>query len=111
MAAKRQKQLERSKGFANVMQCLTTCNKPIVGHNMLLDLAYLYQQFIGTLPPTLDEFRAHVSEVDEMDAYCYAMLNLYLIVLQKGLRYCSCIINPKWLDCPLNFEKRALHYI
>ncbi|XP_024372104.1 uncharacterized protein [Physcomitrium patens] len=60
VAAKRQKQLERSKGFANVMQCLTTCNKPIVGHNMLLDLAYLYQQFIGTLPPTLDEFRAHV---------------------------------------------------
>lgn len=60
VAAKRQKQLERARGFASVMECLTTCNKPVVGHNMLLDLAYLYQQFIGSLPASVDEFREQV---------------------------------------------------
>jgi poly(A)-specific ribonuclease len=63
VAAKRQRHLERAKGFASVMECLTNCNKPIVGHNMLLDLAYLYQQFIGNLPPSLDEFREQVNQV------------------------------------------------
>jgi len=60
VAAKRQRQQERAKGFASVMQCLTTCNKPVVGHNMLLDLTYLYQQFIGNLPASVDEFREQV---------------------------------------------------
>ncbi|KAH9571562.1 hypothetical protein CY35_02G099800 [Sphagnum magellanicum] len=60
VTAKRQRQLEHAVGFANVMQALTTCNKPVVGHNMLLDLAYLYHQFVGHLPPSLDEFRKQV---------------------------------------------------
>ena len=60
VAAKRQRQVERAKGFANVMQLLTMCNKPVVGHNMLMDLAYIYQQFIGQLPPSLDDFREQV---------------------------------------------------
>lgn len=60
VAAKRQRQVERAKGFAHVMQLLTTCNKPVVGHNMLMDLAYVYQHFIGQLPPSLDDFREQV---------------------------------------------------
>lgn len=62
VTAKRQRQLEHAVGFANVMQALTTCNKPVVGHNMLLDLAYLYHQFVGHLPPSLDEFRKQVTD-------------------------------------------------
>ena len=63
VAAKRQRHLEHTKGFASVMKCLTNYNKPIVRHNMLLDLAYLYQQFIGYFLPSLDEFHEQVNQV------------------------------------------------
>ena len=40
---------------------LSRSQKLIIGHNMLLDLAFTIQQFIQPLPATLDEFKAILS--------------------------------------------------
>lgn len=53
----KRRRLREAAGFAHVMRALARCRKPVVGHNMLLDLAYMYHQFVGALPPTFHEFR------------------------------------------------------
>eukprot|EP00897_Mesotaenium_endlicherianum_P003570 jgi/Mesen1/3240/ME000187S02405 len=50
-------ELHRAAGFALVVRALARCGKPVVGHNMVLDLAYMFQQFVAPLPPTFEEFR------------------------------------------------------
>ncbi|CDW79233.1 poly-specific ribonuclease parn-like domain-containing protein 1-like [Stylonychia lemnae] len=45
-------------GFSKVIEELINSKKPLVGHNMLFDMMFLYQQFIDELPPTLKEFVA-----------------------------------------------------
>lgn len=53
----RRKKLREAAGFAYVMRALATCRKPVMGHNMLLDLAYMYHRFVGALPPNVEGFR------------------------------------------------------
>lgn len=43
-------------GFSAVIQELIAAKKPIVGHNMIYDIIYLYNQFIDDLPDTYNEF-------------------------------------------------------
>lgn len=43
-------------GFSLVVEELIKAKKPIVGHNMIYDVLYLYNQFIDDLPPTYHEF-------------------------------------------------------
>lgn len=45
-------------GFTLVVQELVRFKKPLVGHNLFLDMLYLYQQFINDLPPTFEDFVA-----------------------------------------------------
>jgi hypothetical protein len=33
-------------------------NKPIIGHNMMFDVMYIYHQFIGQLPDSYGEYAA-----------------------------------------------------
>lgn len=44
-------------GFSQVIRELIKHRKPIVGHNMFLDMLFIYSQFIDELPDTLQEFR------------------------------------------------------
>ncbi|KAF2150574.1 CAF1-domain-containing protein [Myriangium duriaei CBS 260.36] len=37
--------------------------KPVVGHNLFLDLIYLYRTFIGQLPERVDDFAAQIHEL------------------------------------------------
>ncbi|TNV81953.1 hypothetical protein FGO68_gene6872 [Halteria grandinella] len=46
-------------GFSHIVQLLIDAKKPIIGHNMMYDIIYLYNQFIAPLPPTYLEFAAH----------------------------------------------------
>ena len=46
-------------GFALVIQELIAAKKPIIGHNMIYDIIYLYNQFIDDLPATYNEFAQH----------------------------------------------------
>jgi poly(A)-specific ribonuclease len=43
-------------GFSQVIEILIEQKKPMVGHNMFLDMLFMYSQFIGVLPKTLIEF-------------------------------------------------------
>jgi len=48
--------VEYELGFSRVVEIIIKSKKPLIGHNMFLDIMYLYQQFIADLPDTLDEF-------------------------------------------------------
>lgn len=43
-------------GFSLIVEELINAKKPIIGHNMIYDIIYLYNQFIGNLPETYSEF-------------------------------------------------------
>jgi hypothetical protein len=47
-------------GFSVVVEELIRSKKPIVGHNMIYDIIYLYNQFVDDLPQTYSEFIKHV---------------------------------------------------
>lgn len=43
-------------GFSRVIELMIKSKKPLVGHNMFLDVMFLYDHFIADLPPTLKQF-------------------------------------------------------
>jgi poly(A)-specific ribonuclease len=43
-------------GFSLVVEALIKAQKPIIGHNMIYDIIYLYNQFIGPLPANYADF-------------------------------------------------------
>ncbi|KAH9102129.1 hypothetical protein AeMF1_021265 [Aphanomyces euteiches] len=55
-------EVEDAIGFSKVIQILGKSNKPVVGHNCLLDFVYLFHQFCGPLPPTLVEFKQQLGK-------------------------------------------------
>ncbi|KAF9946844.1 hypothetical protein BGZ72_011095 [Mortierella alpina] len=57
-----QRDVENSIGFRAVIDLLSACGKPIVGHNIVIDLAYILAQFVGPLPPTMEEYKKMVHE-------------------------------------------------
>ena len=48
--------MDYEMGFSRVIEVIINSRKPFVGHNMFLDMMFLYQQFIADLPETLEEF-------------------------------------------------------
>ena len=46
----------REMGFALVVEELIKAKKPLIGHNMIYDIIYLYNQFVDDLPQTYLEF-------------------------------------------------------
>lgn len=50
--------LNERAGFLRVWRALCRCGKPLVGHNCLFDLLFMYAAFEGPLPPTLSELKA-----------------------------------------------------
>ena len=49
--------LEDSLGFTRVIQKITESGKLVVGHNMLLDVAFTLNQFAAPLPTEYHEFK------------------------------------------------------
>ncbi|XP_064392825.1 poly(A)-specific ribonuclease PNLDC1-like isoform X2 [Halichondria panicea] len=50
-------ELEEAIGFSKVFQLLVDGKKPLMGHNMLNDLALMYEKFHGPLPEHYDDFK------------------------------------------------------
>ena len=59
--------LEKNLGFTRVIQKITESGKLVVGHNMLLDVAYTLNQFAAPLPTDYLEFK-------ELAAYALPMV-------------------------------------
>ncbi|XP_026671379.1 pre-piRNA 3'-exonuclease trimmer-like isoform X2 [Ceratina calcarata] len=47
-------------GFSKVFKLLSACKKPFIGHNMLLDLMFIHQQFYKPLPDSYKQFKSNV---------------------------------------------------
>lgn len=50
-------------GFSEVFQLLTKSQKPIIGHNLLTDLLFMYKQFHKPLPSNLKQFKLLITEL------------------------------------------------
>uniref|UniRef100_A0A8D0FKJ5 PARN like, ribonuclease domain containing 1 n=1 Tax=Strix occidentalis caurina TaxID=311401 RepID=A0A8D0FKJ5_STROC len=49
-----------ARGFTNLFQTLVKAKKPLVGHNMLMDLMHLHDKFYRPLPESYDEFKRNI---------------------------------------------------
>lgn len=54
---KRNDTLAEAKGVSKLIEFISHYNKPVVGHNVLLDLMHLLNQFVAPLPATYAEFK------------------------------------------------------
>ncbi|KAJ8458111.1 hypothetical protein OPV22_031037 [Ensete ventricosum] len=46
----------RVRGFREVIDVISSSNKPVIGYNCLHDFTFIHSKFIAPLPPTLFEF-------------------------------------------------------
>ncbi|NWX08380.1 PNDC1 ribonuclease, partial [Caloenas nicobarica] len=49
-----------ARGFTNLFQTLVKAKKPLVGHNMLMDLMHLHDKFYKPLPESYEEFKKNI---------------------------------------------------
>lgn len=61
--AKEQQLIDNAVGFSQVVKMISQSGKLIVGHNMLLDLLHVIDQFMCPLPELFQDFKATVSAV------------------------------------------------
>ncbi|KAF9166012.1 hypothetical protein DFQ26_008858 [Actinomortierella ambigua] len=52
-----EKDLKIAGGFREVIDILSESKKPIVGHNIVIDLAYILAQFVGPLPDSMEGYK------------------------------------------------------
>ncbi|XP_049760909.1 poly(A)-specific ribonuclease PNLDC1 isoform X2 [Elephas maximus indicus] len=56
----KEKILLSAKGFSVFFQMLVKAQKPLVGHNMLMDLLHLHEKFFRHLPESYDQFKLNI---------------------------------------------------
>jgi len=97
-------------GFALVVQELTKARKPVVGHNMIYDIIYLYNQFIGDLPQTYIEFikewNAHFPSVYDNKVLSSAAEYFGRTDLGKVYEKCQNDERIKGAGCKIVFDLR-----
>ncbi|KAF9363545.1 hypothetical protein BGX34_003836 [Mortierella sp. NVP85] len=100
-----QRDVEKARGFCDVIDMLSACGKPIVGHNIVIDLAYILAQFVGPLPSTMEGYKRMIHHtfpiVMDTKYVSYAANPL------KGLAYDSSLAgletmvgSVEFMDCP-----------
>lgn len=52
-----QEEIAKEVGLRKVVEMIHSSNKPLIGHNALLDLLHLYNQIVDPLPNTADAFK------------------------------------------------------
>jgi len=58
----KKKKLLEQKGLKAIMDKIVELKKPLIGHNMSLDVMNLFQAFFKDLPATLDEFKSELTK-------------------------------------------------
>ncbi|GJZ34764.1 poly(A)-specific ribonuclease PARN-like protein [Tanacetum coccineum] len=53
-----EEQSKRVRGFREVIDLISTSQKPVIAHNSLNDFTFIHSKFLSPLPPTTDEFRS-----------------------------------------------------
>ncbi|NXK85522.1 PNDC1 ribonuclease, partial [Formicarius rufipectus] len=49
-----------ARGFTNLFHILVKAKKPLVGHNMLMDLMHFHEKFYKPLPESYEEFKRNI---------------------------------------------------
>ncbi|KAF7995092.1 hypothetical protein HCN44_004564 [Aphidius gifuensis] len=57
------KLMDYCMGFTKIFKLLKSLKKPIVGHNLLLDLMFMYQQFYEPLPVKYTNFKKEINQI------------------------------------------------
>lgn len=68
-------------GLSRVFQAMVEAQKPLIGHNVFLDILYMYQSFHDPLPKSLDTFKKNVRE---LFPFVYDTKHIFVNV-KKGL--------------------------
>ncbi|XP_076929036.1 poly(A)-specific ribonuclease PARN-like [Bidens hawaiensis] len=58
-----EEQSKRIRGFREVVDLISTSQKPVVVHNSLNDFTFIHSKFVSPLPPTMDEFKSSLHTV------------------------------------------------
>jgi len=61
--AKKRAEFETAIGFRRVIEMMCRSGKPLVGHNMFLDLMYLYELFHRDLPMDCSEWQVELHKL------------------------------------------------
>ncbi|XP_050645174.1 poly(A)-specific ribonuclease PNLDC1 isoform X1 [Macaca thibetana thibetana] len=56
----KEKILLSARGFSVFFQMLVKAQKPLVGHNMMMDLLHLHEKFFRPLPESYDQFKQNI---------------------------------------------------
>ncbi|NXF04667.1 PNDC1 ribonuclease, partial [Smithornis capensis] len=116
-----------ARGFTNLFQILVKAKKPLVGHNMLMDLMHLHDKFYKPLPESYEEFKRNIHNLFpvliDTKTVTKSMQKKYLFPRVSSLSeiyavLCSSNLNPKdppWpiitlaSDCSRYAEKKSPH--
>uniref|UniRef100_A0A8D2CXV0 Poly(A)-specific ribonuclease PNLDC1 n=1 Tax=Sciurus vulgaris TaxID=55149 RepID=A0A8D2CXV0_SCIVU len=52
-----------ARGFSVFFQMLVKAQKPLVGHNMMMDLLHLHEEFFRPLPESCDQFKQNIHDL------------------------------------------------
>ncbi|ORX91701.1 CAF1-domain-containing protein [Basidiobolus meristosporus CBS 931.73] len=55
--------VQRAIGFRKIIDLICRSKKPIIGHNMFLDLCMIYEQFFEPLPERFEDFQRKIHEI------------------------------------------------
>ncbi|XP_047321742.1 poly(A)-specific ribonuclease PARN-like isoform X2 [Impatiens glandulifera] len=58
LQSQEKEQNKHVRGFREVIDLISTSEKPIIAHNSLNDFSFIYSKFIASLPPTFDKFKS-----------------------------------------------------
>ncbi|NXF18956.1 PNDC1 ribonuclease, partial [Rhodinocichla rosea] len=99
-----------ARGFTNLFRILVKVKKPLVGHNMLMDLMHLHDKFYRPLPESYEEFKRNIHNLfpviidtktvtKSMQKKCLFPRVSSLVEAYAVL--CSSNLNPKGPPCPV----------
>ncbi|NWW42936.1 PNDC1 ribonuclease, partial [Pedionomus torquatus] len=97
-----------ARGFTNLFQTLVEAKKPLVGHNMLMDLMHLHDKFYKPLPESYEEFKRNIHNLFPVLIDTKTVTKSIWKVRCTGLlawNFCPFVIhsnlNPKVSTCPV----------
>ncbi|XP_044473321.1 poly(A)-specific ribonuclease PARN isoform X2 [Mangifera indica] len=87
-------------GFRHVIDCLSSEKKLIVGHNCFLDVAHIYDKFLGALPLTAEEFISSVNKYFPHIIDTKILLNSNNLLLQRMKKSSTSLSSAFSILCP-----------
>ncbi|NWU92228.1 PNDC1 ribonuclease, partial [Upupa epops] len=99
-----------ARGFTNLFLTLVKVKKPLVGHNMLMDLMHLHEKFYEPLPESYEEFKRNIHNLFpvliDTKTVTKSIWKKYQLprvfnLLETHEALCSSSLNPSDPFCPV----------